>query len=40
MAHRDIKPENLMLNAKDEAILVDFGESHEFDPENEALKPA
>ena len=31
MNHFDIKPSNIMLNEKDEAILIDFGLSKEYD---------
>ena len=33
--HRDIKPENMMLNGKNEIVLVDFGLSKNFEGEND-----
>ena len=33
MNHLDIKPANIMLNAKDDAILIDFGLSKQYDAE-------
>ena len=38
LLHRDIKPENLVLNSKEELVIVDFGGSHTFKDENDLLK--
>ena len=34
MNHLDIKPANIMLNEKDDAILIDFGTSKQYDVDN------
>ena len=31
MNHLDVKPANIMLNEKDEAVLIDFGLSKQYD---------
>jgi serine/threonine protein kinase len=32
LLHRDVKPQNIMLRAKSEAVLIDFGIAREFTP--------
>jgi len=37
IVHRDIKPENLMLDEAENMILVDFGEAHVYDGEDDQI---
>jgi serine/threonine protein kinase len=36
--HRDIKPENIMLNDKNDIVLVDFGLSNHFHNDDDLLR--